>query len=92
MRHYNLVELENALNRQREAARINLPDMDGRVVYERILALHPSMLVIFSTGHAGPLDLNREPQRPGTCLLMKPCDIDDLLAAIAGVSGRAQSP
>ena len=65
---------------------ISLPDVDGRTVYDRILALRPTMPVIFSTGHAGRPRFEDVLKRPSTRMLLKPYEAADLLEAIREVT------
>ena len=61
---------------------VNLPDISGTEVYEELHARHPSLPVIFSTGHADAHALDDLRAR-GVPSIMKPYDIAELVALIA---------
>lgn len=58
---------------------VGLPDMEGDVVCERLLAANPSLPVIFSTGHGDAARLAHWLERDNVRLLMKPYSFDELL-------------
>jgi len=64
---------------------IELPDVDGVTVYERIHARWPDLPVVFSTGHADKSKLEPLLLRPHVGFLMKPYDSETLLASLADV-------
>lgn len=70
---------------------IGLPDIDGREVYEQILARRPAMPVIFSTGHAEPSRFEEVLQRPATRMLLKPYDSETLVGAIREITSPSTS-
>jgi DNA-binding NtrC family response regulator len=61
---------------------IGLPDMDGTKVFESVARVHPNMPVVFSSGHGDESQLERQTARPNVAFLLKPYDIDTLLAAL----------
>jgi nitrogen-specific signal transduction histidine kinase len=61
---------------------IGLPDVEGTQVYEQIAASYPSLPVIFSTGHGDEKRLDSYLSRGNVAMLLKPYDIDTLVAAI----------
>ena len=64
---------------------LSLPDEDGRLVYERVMATAP-LPVVFSSGHASEADIDKliEPSR--ATFLMKPYAVEELLSAIYRVT------
>ena len=67
------------------------PGPDGWTVAR---AIHPKVLVIYTSGLAGPEDC-AQLGVPGGCLLPKPYTFDDLAVAIAGngvATGRQDAP
>jgi DNA-binding response OmpR family regulator len=67
---------------------VGLPYVDGVDVCRSILALWPFRRVIFMTGHLGKDEVDELLRLPNVGLLQKPFNIDDLLAALATVSGE----
>jgi PAS domain S-box-containing protein len=65
---------------------LNLPDMDGEDVYRAIAARWPVLPVIFSTGHGDEAKLSEFLQRPNVTYLLKPYDLETLVAAIQSLS------
>ncbi len=63
---------------------VNLPDISGFHVYEELGRLWPGLPVIFSTGHADARALG-EARHRNVPSIMKPYDIDELLAVVAKV-------
>jgi len=63
---------------------VNLPDMSGFQVYEELERLWPRLPVIFSTGHADARALG-EARHRNVPSIMKPYDIDELLAVVSRV-------
>jgi len=63
---------------------VNLPDMSGFQVYEELAKRFPGLAVIFSTGHADARALG-EAQHRNVPSIMKPYDIDELLAVVGRV-------
>ncbi|HUP48004.1 MAG TPA: PAS domain S-box protein [Thermoanaerobaculia bacterium] len=64
---------------------VNLPDISGLEVYERLRSRWPSLPVIFSTGHANAralLDVHDRRVRS----IMKPYDIEELMSVINTVT------
>lgn len=62
---------------------LNLPDISGSEVYDRIRNEWPALPVIFSTGHADSSALDQvRHQAPS---IMKPYDVNELLAVIEGL-------
>jgi two-component system, cell cycle sensor histidine kinase and response regulator CckA len=63
---------------------VNLPDMSGFQVYEDLAKRFPGLAVIFSTGHADARALG-EAEHRNVPSIMKPYDIDELLAVVSRV-------
>ena len=63
---------------------VNLPDMSGFHVYEELARRFPGLPVIFSTGHADARALG-EARHRNVPSIMKPYDIDELLAMVSRV-------
>ena len=61
---------------------IGLPDIDGTKVYEEIAASYPNLPVVFSTGHGDARKLEPYLARGNVAMLLKPYDIEKLIAAI----------
>jgi signal transduction histidine kinase len=61
---------------------IGLPDIDGTKVYEEIAASYASLPVVFSTGHGDARKLEPYLARGNVAMLLKPYDIEKLIAAI----------
>jgi two-component system cell cycle sensor histidine kinase/response regulator CckA len=61
---------------------IGLPDIDGTKVFAQIMRSHPKMPVVFSSGHADESKLEAPLALPHVGFLLKPYDIDTLLAAL----------
>lgn len=65
---------------------VGLPDMEGPAVYDAIAKTHPSLPVIFSTGHTDASRLDAYLSKPTVSYLLKPYDPQALVAAIEEVS------
>jgi len=63
---------------------VNLPDISGLEVYDRIHTQWPELAVVFSTGHADARALEDVRQRDVPSI-MKPYDISELLAVMSQV-------
>jgi len=63
---------------------VNLPDMSGFQVYEELAKRFPGLDVIFSTGHADARAMG-EARHRNVPSIMKPYDIDELLAVVSRV-------
>lgn len=61
---------------------IGLPDMDGTNVFASIAKKYPQMPVVFSSGHGDESQLEEHLARPNVAFLLKPYDIDTLLATL----------
>jgi DNA-binding NtrC family response regulator len=60
--------------------------MDGEDVYRAIAARWPGLPVIFSTGHGDETKLSEFLKRPNVTYLLKPYDLETLVAAIQSLS------
>ena len=65
-----------------------LPDMGGTEVYRAVVATHPDLPVIFSTGHADRSSLDELAQGRPVFYLLKPFDAEALLATIRSALQR----
>lgn len=61
---------------------IGLPDIDGTKVFESVARAYPRMPVVFSSGHGDESQLEQQTARPHVEFLLKPYDIDTLLATL----------
>jgi PAS domain S-box-containing protein len=82
-----------AVNRARPDAvllDVGLPDMDGKTVFAGIAERHPTLPVIFSTGHADRGELEDALAHPHVSCLLKPYDTDTLLSALDEAMGASR--
>lgn len=68
---------------------VGLPDMNGQVVYSAIADMHPTLPVVFSTGHADRGQLEELLVRPHVSLLLKPYEASSLMDTLARVMAGA---
>ncbi|HEX7830541.1 MAG TPA: PAS domain S-box protein [Thermoanaerobaculia bacterium] len=68
---------------------VGLPDIDGTALYETIARLHPTLPVIFSTGHADRSKIDGLLDRPHVGFLLKPYDVANLLDVMREVIAAA---
>jgi two-component system, cell cycle sensor histidine kinase and response regulator CckA len=61
---------------------IGLPDMDGTMVYAEIAKSHPTLPVVFSSGHGDKTKLEHHLANRHVSFLLKPYDIDTLLQTL----------
>ena len=61
---------------------VALPDRSGVAVYEEIAAVHPSLPVVFSTGHADEARLEGPLSRDNVAFLRKPYSVESLLEEV----------
>jgi len=67
---------------------VKMPGMDGLAVLQEIKKNHPLIEVIMLTGHA-TVETAVEGMKKGAYdYLMKPCEIDELLAKVRAAAGR----
>jgi len=66
---------------------IGLPDMDGTMVYAAIARAHPTLPVVFSSGHGDKTKLEHHLANRHVSFLLKPYDIDTLLQTLDRVVG-----
>lgn len=64
---------------------VGLPDMDGRVVFARLAAMHPQLPVVFSTGHTDRGGLEELLTQPHVGYLKKPYEGAVLMSALHSV-------
>ncbi|MBI9075462.1 MAG: response regulator [Desulfatibacillum sp.] len=69
---------------------VKMPGMDGLETLRRIKNLYPLTEVIMLTGHATVEDAVDGMKLGASDYVMKPCDIDDLLARVAEAYKRRQ--
>ncbi len=71
---------------------VKMPGLDGIETLKRIKSARPGLAVILLTGHAS-MESAREGMRHGAFdYLMKPCEMDDLLAKMAEARAGASQP
>ncbi len=68
---------------------LNLPDIDGREVYRRLMERWPSLAIIISSGHADEVMMKDLISSERSAFLLKPYDVETLLRTIADVRGTA---
>ncbi|HEX2832215.1 MAG TPA: PAS domain S-box protein [Thermoanaerobaculia bacterium] len=68
---------------------VGLPDVEGTVLYETIARQHPTLPVIFSTGHADRSKIEGLLGRPHVGFLLKPYDVANLLEVMREVIAAA---
>ncbi|HEX9163986.1 MAG TPA: PAS domain S-box protein [Thermoanaerobaculia bacterium] len=61
---------------------IGLPDIDGTKVFASIARAYPDLPVVFSSGHADESKLEAHLSKPHVSFLLKPYDIQTLLATL----------
>ncbi len=61
---------------------IGLPDIDGTKVFAAITETYPGLPVVFSSGHADQSKLEKFLLEPHVGFLLKPYDVDTLLATL----------
>ena len=64
---------------------VGLPDASGTEVFSWIRAAHPSLPLLFSTGHGREAELKKYLAEPATGYLLKPYSIEDLMEAMARI-------
>lgn len=65
---------------------LDLPDMHGTEVFDRIRARFPTLPIVFSSGHADPANLQLYLDLPKVALLVKPYTSADLTAALSALA------
>lgn len=65
---------------------LNMPEMDGLEVLERIRTIQPYLEVIMLTGHGSPNSALQAGRLQAYRYLLKPCGIEDLMAQIQDAS------
>ncbi len=68
---------------------VGLPDMDGTALFEIIARQHPTLPVIFSTGHADRSKIEGLLGRPHVGFLLKPYEVANLLDVMREVIAAA---
>ena len=68
---------------------MNLPDMPGTEVYERIVAGHPALPVLFCSGHAGESSIERYISNEQVAFLRKPYEFDALMEALDKITRKS---
>lgn len=68
---------------------IGLPDMPGTAVFDMIRREHPTLPVLFSTGHAGELEGKIEQMSGPTAHLLKPYDFSTLAEIVGKLMERS---
>jgi CheY-like chemotaxis protein len=59
-----------------------MPEMSGRLLADRLLALRPDLKVLFTTGYTRNAIVHNGVLDPGTQLLSKPFSMDDLASKV----------
>jgi PAS domain S-box-containing protein len=67
---------------------VGLPDMDGVEVFATVRKRWPQLPIVFTTGHADQARLQGMLEQPHVGHLVKPFELDDLVAAIASTIAR----
>jgi two-component system cell cycle sensor histidine kinase/response regulator CckA len=67
---------------------VGLPDMDGVEVFATVRKRWPQLPIVFTTGHADQARLQGMLELPHVGHLVKPFELDDLVAAIARAIAR----
>lgn len=62
-----------------------MPEMSGRLLADRLLALKPDLKVLFTTGYTRDAIVHNGVLDAGTNLLAKPFNIDDLAAKVRSI-------
>jgi CheY-like chemotaxis protein len=62
-----------------------MPEMSGRLLADRLLALKPDLKVLFTTGYTRDAIVHNGVLEAGTNLLAKPFNIDDLAAKVRSI-------
>lgn len=70
---------------------VGLPDIDGTTVYAEIVATHPGLPVVFSTGHGDERKIAQHLTRGNVTMLLKPYSIATLLETMARVQQQASA-
>ncbi|MGZ8867539.1 MAG: PAS domain S-box protein [Thermoanaerobaculia bacterium] len=61
---------------------IGLPDIEGTRVFESLEKVYPDLPVVFSSGHGDASKLERYLAKPHVAFLLKPYEVDTLLATL----------
>ena len=67
---------------------IGLPDIEGTRVFESLEKVYPDLPVVFSSGHGDASKLERYLAKPHVAFLLKPYEVDTLLATLQRVTSR----
>jgi PAS domain S-box-containing protein len=67
---------------------LNLPDIDGREVYRRLMKRWPDLPVIISSGHGDASAIKELTAGGRAAFLLKPYDIETLLSTVEDVTGH----
>ena len=62
-----------------------MPEMSGRLLADRLLALKPDLKVLFTTGYTRNAIVHNGVLDSGTQLLPKPFSIDDLASKVRSI-------
>jgi PAS domain S-box-containing protein len=67
---------------------IGLPDIEGTRVFESFAKVYPDLPVVFSSGHGDASKLEKYLAKPHVAFLLKPYEVDTLLATLNRVITR----
>ena len=70
---------------------VGMPEMSGTEVFRRIRLHNPHMSVILMTGYADSAEISQLMQTPGTALLRKPFDMNDLIKLLSATQAPEKS-
>ncbi len=65
-----------------------MPNMNGKVLHERVAEVHPQIRVVFMSGHPEDVISNHEVLDPGVDFIQKPFSVQDLCTRVRDVLDR----
>jgi FixJ family two-component response regulator len=67
-----------------------MPNMNGRVLHERVAEVHPRIRVVFMSGHPEDVISNHGVLDPGVDFIQKPFSVQDLCTRVRDVLDRGR--